>query len=114
MLFAKINPTAKVATQDGPFTVMGNDAHWMTAGAQYNLGQQYTRFTVRFGNFSEPQDPSLPAEPAFKPMLTFYEDFTADQLSTWGEDDTAAFQIIAARIGTTIIEVVDKPEIDAV
>jgi hypothetical protein len=114
MLFAKISPSAKVATQDGPFTVMGNDAYWITATTQYSLGQQYTRFSITFGNFNQPTPPDQPAGYPFQSMLNIYEDFTASELATWGENDEAALQIIAGRIGTTIVEVLDRPDIDFV
>jgi hypothetical protein len=114
MLFAKISPTAKAATQDGAFIVHENTCEWMTANTQYSLGQEYTRFQISFGNFVVNTDPNEPALNIFDKLLTIFLDFTKEELSTWGQDDAVVFDIIAAKIGTTVVEVVDKPEITSV
>lgn len=114
MLFAKINPTAKVATQDSAFTIHGKDCEWMTASTQYNLGQSYTRFQITFGNFITNPNPSEPAQSTFDKSLTIFEDFTNEELANWGEDDSIVFSIIASKIGTTVVDIVDKPDIQSV
>ncbi len=114
MLFAKINPTAKSAIQEDAFTINEKECEWMTASTQYNLGQSYTRFEISFGNFLVNPDPNEPAQSTFDKSLTIFADFTNQELSTWGEDDSVVFTIIASKIGTTVVEVVDKPEIQSI
>lgn len=114
MLFAKISPTAKAAIQDDAFIVYGKECEWMTATTEYRLGQGSTRFQIVFGNFVTNPDPNAPAQSPFRRELTVFEDFTSQELSTWGEDDSVVFNIIAARLGTAIVEVVDKPEITSI
>jgi hypothetical protein len=114
MIFAKISPTAKAAIQDDAFIVYGKDCEWMTASTQYNLGQSFTRFQISFGNFTTNPDLSQPAVDAFEKLLTIFIDLTGEELSTWGEDDSVVFSIIAKKIGTSVIEIVDKPDIISV
>jgi hypothetical protein len=114
MLFAKISPTAKAAIQDDPFIVYGKECEWMTASTYYNLGQEYTKFQISFGNFNTNPDPSQAAPDAFDKSLTIFIDLTSQELSTWGEDDSVVFSIIATKIGTSVIEIVDKPDIISV
>jgi hypothetical protein len=114
MLFAKINPAAKAAIQDNAFLVHGKDCEWMTASTQYNLGQSYTLFQISFGNFINNPDPTLPAESVFDKSLTIFVNFTNEELADWGEDDSIVFSIIASKIGTTVVEVIDKPDIQAI
>lgn len=114
MLFAKINPAARAAIQDTAFSTHEKECEWMTAFTQYNLGQSYTTFQISFGNFTNNENPDTPAESVFDKTLTIFVDFTNEELSTWGEDDSTVFDIIALKIGTTIVEVVDKPEIESI
>ncbi len=114
MLFAKINPTAKAAIQDNAFTIHGKDCEWMTASTQYNLGQSYTRFQITFGNFITNPNPSEPAQSTFDKSLVIFEDFSNEELATWGEDDSVVFDIIASKINTTIVEVVERPDIESI
>jgi hypothetical protein len=114
MLFAKISPTAKAAKQIDALDVSFTECHWMTATTEYRLGQNNTKFQIIFGNFTANPDPNQPAENLFQRTFTVFIDFTSQELSTWGEDDSVVFNIIASKIGTSIIEVADKPEIQSI
>lgn len=114
MLFAKVNPTAKVGVQTDPFNVLIKEASYMTAMAStYKLGQSSTRFEVVFGEFREPGPVDEPALPPFNVMYTTSVEFTSEELATWGADDTVALELIAAKLGTDVVEVVNQPEIFA-
>jgi hypothetical protein len=113
MLFAKITPTAKIGIQENVFNVVVTEAPYMTAIAQvYKLGQSYTQFEVVFGDFSDQvTDPNQPAPPPFKKMLTQFMEFSAEELSNWGADDSIVLELIAQKLGADIIEVVNKQDI---
>jgi hypothetical protein len=113
MLFAKINPTAKMGIQEDVFNVLISEAPYITATAQmYKLGQAHTRFEVLFGDFPEPiVDPNEPAQPPFKKMLTQVMEFTAEELSSWGADDTVVLELIADKLGVDVVEIVNKEDI---
>lgn len=114
MLFAKINPTAKIAKQTDPFNIAFIEVSYMTAmAAGYKLGQSTTIFEVIFGEFTTPGSPDEPALAPFHVMYTIHVEFTSEELVSWGVDDSVALELIAAKLGTEIVEVVNQPEISA-
>lgn len=114
MLFAKINPTAKIAKQTDPFNIEVIEVSYMTAmAAGYKLGQLTTTFEVIFGEFTTPGAPDEPALAPFHVMHTTHVEFTSEELVSWGADDTVALELIAAKLGTNVVEVVNEPDIFA-
>lgn len=112
MLFAKISPTAKAAKQESALSVSIQDCNWMNARTEYVLGQANTRFQVSFGNFVTNQNPDEPAANLFEKLLTVYVDLSSEELSVWGEDDSVALEIIAVKLNTQILEIINISDIE--
>lgn len=115
MLFAKISPSATIASQLTPFTFAQLKGEYMTAIAnQYAPNSEFTQFTVIFGNFSDPVPVTEPQPLKFVSLYSYNLTLTAQQLSSWGTNDAELLTIIAEDIGTTITEFVNVPEITGV
>ena len=105
MLLAKINPPAKISTQESPFSEPTETiAEYMRVIAdRYLMGSTVARFQVTFGllvpnginrfDFSAIHAQSIILEEA--------------DLADWGTDDTVIFNKIATKIGIAVVETVD-------
>ena len=69
----------------------------------YKLGATSTNFTLRFGSATINSDGNVLK---FKELFTQELTLTAEQLATWGSDDTIAMGLIAAAIGATVTKIV--------
>lgn len=104
MIFAKINPSANIAVQTGPFTFTSVTGSYITARTdQYVLGAEKVSFYVQYGNctFDENQN------------VVKFERVTADfillegpDLENWGTDDSVVLQTIATKQGASVVEIV--------
>lgn len=114
MLFAKINPTAKIVKQTDPFNFEIIEVAYMTAMAVgYKLGQFATIFEVIFGEFTTPGPSDEPAVAPFRIMYAAHVELTSEELVTWGADDSVVLELIAAKLDTDVVEVVNQPDISA-
>lgn len=106
MLYAKISPAAQIVRQDGPFssTVKSVD-HIVIDAVNYVLGQEETKFAVKF------------ITPQYFPngiLSGFQVDFptgvalTATELANWGQDDSVIFPLVGAKLGFTVVEILDS------
>lgn len=112
MLYAKINPPASRVDQSNPFgapkTVV---ADYMTAMARpYALGAKRTRFEIQYGNVTLNSDGYVTN---FSQMMSGEIVLTAEQLSSWGSDDSVVLQIIASSVGTSIESYVTPPPVNS-
>jgi hypothetical protein len=107
MLYAKINPTAKVVKADSPFNTITLEAEYMTAFARpYGLGSENVRFEVVFGNIKEFEDGTKRLEA----LTASQTSLTKEQIEDWGVDDSVVLQEIATVLGTTVVSVIELPD----
>ena len=111
MLLAKINPAATFTSQDGPFaqpTVI--TAEYLTALARpYVAGAAQTNFEVVFGNYTPAVEASegVQAQPAqFIRVQSSQVVLSAEELASWGTDDSVLLDAIASKLGTSVVETV--------
>lgn len=112
MLFAKINPSAVIVSQSGPFDFDTQNPNILTAVAdRYYLNSDVVNFNVMYGFFSNPASEDLPAEPAFLLVYSHQMQMTANELSGWGEDDSFVLDAVCLKLGVEILEIYDRPDI---
>ena len=98
MLYAKINPTAKVYVQLNPFSGTTVDCDHMTAMARpYGAGASQTNFEVSYGTIS--MENNVPTK--FNRLTSSNVTMTKDELSSWGTDDTVLLTLIGTKLGVT-------------
>lgn len=106
MLLAKINPAATFTFQDGPFaqpTVVTAD--YLTALARpYVAGADKTNFEIQFGTYTPAVEGQLAK---FNYLQSSQLSLTALELASWGEDDSVLLDIVALKLGTTVVETVN-------
>lgn len=101
MLYAKISPAAEVAVQDGPFSTKVESLEFVTISVMnYTPGSESTAFIVKYGKPEFRNNFLLGFNAPYNQSLTL----TAEQLSTWGTDDTSLFEIVAENQGFEIVE----------
>jgi len=101
MLYAKISPAAEVVIQDGPFSTKVESLEFVTIFViNYAPGSESTIVVVRYGKPEFRNDSFLGFNASYNQNLTL----TAEQLSTWGTDDTSLFEIVAENQGFEIVE----------
>lgn len=105
MLLAKISPAATFTSQDGPFaqpTIV--TAEYLTAVARpYVAGAAKTNFEVRFGTYTSATE-SAPSR--FISISSSQLTLSAEELASWGTDDSVLLGAIASKLGTTVVETV--------
>jgi len=108
MLYAKINPAATRVEQNSPFGApKTTTADYMTAIARpYTLGATRTRFEIQYGSVTLDNNGYVKN---FGQVMNGEAVLTADQLSTWGTDDSIVLHLIAEAVGTTVESVVSNP-----
>lgn len=117
MLLAKISPAATFTSQDGPFaqpTV--KTAEYLTAAARpYVAGAAQTNFEVVFGNYTPAVEavpasegvPAVQAQPAsFDRIQSSQVVLSAEELASWGLDDSVLLGAVASKLGTSVVETV--------
>ena len=112
MLLAKISPLAKRIVQTSPFETKEFSAEYMVAkcsklviGAIPNSFNDQTEFNIKFGNIKYEKKPDgTNGKPMLDVVLTTKVMFTQSELSTWGTDDTIVYDLIAQKLGFTIVE----------
>lgn len=106
MLYAKINPKASFVKQENPFAApVTVEAEFLTALARpYAAGAKETNFEVQFGN------PILNEEGVIvrvQPINSTSVVLSAEELANWGVDDSVLLEAIAAKLGTSVVEVIN-------
>jgi hypothetical protein len=107
MLVAKIIPAAQLVVQPTPFESTFVEADYMTALARpYALGATKVNFEVIYGNLVEvPVPDSDVLVKQFKSVTSSQITLEGPELSSWGIDDSVVLTAIAAKVGTTVVEI---------
>lgn len=117
MLLAKISPAATFTSQENPFAQPTTiTAEYLTAAARpYVAGAAQTNFEVIFGSYvpavagveaSEGVD-AVQAKPAqFVRIQSSGVVLSAEELASWGTDDSVLLDAIASKLGTSVAETV--------
>lgn len=105
VLVAQISPSVKVASKQEDVFQQPSiiDCPYMVAIARpYALGADSTRFEIHFGVIvtQEPEN-----KERFVMKTATNVELTKEELSSWGENDEACLDIIAQKLGTTILSV---------
>jgi hypothetical protein len=109
MLLAKINPAATFTSQDGPFAqpiVVTTD--YLTALARpYVAGASQTNFEIQFGTYVPAVEGEQPQPAKFNRIQSSQLVLTSVELASWGEDDSVLLDIVASKLGTSVVETVN-------
>lgn len=105
MLYAKISPAAQIVVQDGPFKTITKSAEYVAISAlDYSMGADPVTLVAQYG---EPVFNNEGAFLFFSPLTRQRLQFTAEQLATWGSDDSVVFSIVGQDQGFSVLEVID-------
>ena len=102
ILSAQISPSVKIASQQENIFQQPSvvDCDYMLAMAiPYALGSDVTRFEVQFGILNKNQQEL----DVFQMKTMINLELTKEELASWGENDEACLNIIAKKLGTTIV-----------
>jgi hypothetical protein len=98
MLYAKINPTAKIAKQEGALNASTIEANYIGAMARpYAIGGQDVNFELAIGNISTDKD----GKQKFERLSSTNVKLTAAELANWGTDDSVVLVAIGTKLGVT-------------
>lgn len=105
MLIAKINPPAIKIVESSPFTSTTINLEYMTAVARpYIPGASSTNFQIQFGNVVLDGN-NVPVK--FNNESNTQVSMTSEELITWGVNDNVLLELIATKLGVSILEIVD-------
>ena len=110
MLAAKISPKAKKVVQVSPLETKEFTADYMAAkctklviggGSSFN---DYTEFSLRFFNVKYDTNPDGSQGRAIMDLIMVHNvSFTQAELSSWGTDDSVVLDLLAQKLGFTIL-----------
>jgi hypothetical protein len=101
MLISQITPTATKVKVISPFSSTTESLSFMTAVARpYIVGSEKTTFQIIYGNVVTDKDDKITG---FKEQETQRIVLTSDELSTWGTNDETLLEIIASKLGITVV-----------
>ena len=104
MLLGKLESPAVKVYQQGAFSTTAVPAEYMVVSTQkYVIGAEDVVFEVRFGNIITENN-----KERFDILIRENVQMTSSELSTWGTDDSVLLDLIAAKLGTTVIEKINK------
>lgn len=100
MLLGKLAAPAVKVYQNGVFGSTTATADYVIVSTRtFVIGEDKVSFDLRFGNVITENE-----KQRFDSVLRENIELTSDELSTWGTDDSVLFDIIAAKLGTSITE----------
>jgi len=105
MLLGKLSKAAEKVYKTTPFTTEIVTAEYMSASAgKYVIGAKEVSFELRFGKLvldeaGKPKD--------FEVVIRDGAKLTSEELTTWGTDDSIVLDLIAAKLGVTIVEKIE-------
>lgn len=100
MLLGKLATPALKVVQNGAFDTTSISADYIVVSTQnFVIGGKDATFEVRFGNTLVENE-----KERFDIILRENVKMTSSELATWGTDDSVLLDLIAAKLGTTIIE----------
>lgn len=107
MLIAKINPPALKVVESTPFTSSTINLEFMTAIARpYVPGASVTNFQLQFGIVNLDDNGQVIN---FNDQTSSQLSMTSEELVTWGTNDDVLLNLIAAKLGVSVLEIVDVP-----
>lgn len=104
VLTAKISPSVKVASEQKNVFQQPSivDCPYMMAIARpYALGSDVTSFEIHFGIIETTPEPEN--KEVFRMKTGANVELTKEELASWGENDESCLNIIAEKLGTTIV-----------
>ena len=102
MLISKISPSVeKIYTVSVTENKIVTADYMAIIARDYTIGGKNVSFEVRFGNLELKKD-GTPKR--LDVLLRDYMTFTINELSEWGTDDSILHELIANKIGKTIVE----------
>ena len=105
MIYAKINPTAKVAINNNPINPTITEMEYMTLFLRgYGIGSKKINIEVNYGNMINNID-GTPFR--FDKKFTSNVFLTDNDIATWGTDDSVLLPLIADKLGTQVIEIIN-------
>jgi hypothetical protein len=105
MLIAKINPPAVKGVEASPFSSTTINLEYMTAVARpYVPGALTTNFQVQFGTVTLDEKNVVRN---FNNELNSQLTMTSEELITWGVNDDVLLDLIAAKLGVTVLETIE-------
>ena len=105
MLLGKLSKAAEKVYKTTPFTTEIVTAEYMSVSAgKYVIGAKDVSFELRFGKLVL-DEAGKPKE--FEVVIRDSAKLTSEELSTWGTDDSIVLDLIAAKLGVTILEKVE-------
>jgi hypothetical protein len=120
MLVAKINPPAKKVVQATPFTTTELTANQMiikctqlVIGGAQGSNSNSIKFEVRFGTVEYEKNPDgSNGNAIFNILMMHNPELTQQELATWGTDDTVIFNLVAQKLGVTILSLDEYPTLN--
>jgi hypothetical protein len=104
LLLGKLAKPATKVYQDGAFNSTIATAEYLNiTSVRYVIGEDRSLFELRFGNLVIENETER-----FDILLRQDIIMTTNELSNWGADDSVVLDLIAEKIGTTIVEKVIK------
>lgn len=108
MLISKINPPAVKSIGVTPFSSTTQNLDYMTAIARpYAPGASSTSFQIQFGTVNLNEIDEIIG---FRNELDSQIVMTSEELSTWGTNDNTLLNLIATKLGVSVLEIVDVPQ----
>ena len=112
MLVAKISPAAKKIIQKSPFEQEVLTGEYMIVQCnKYIVGSivgtfnDENYFELKFGNIKYEQNPDgTNGKPMLDTVVSQRLKLTTPEVESWGTDDSVVFDIIAKKLGVTIVE----------
>ena len=107
MLIAKINPPALKVVESTPFSSSTINLDYYTAIARpYVPGSSSTNFQLQFGSVNlDDKDQIINFNNETSSQLTM----TSEELVTWGTNDDVLLNLIAAKLGVSVLEIIEVP-----
>lgn len=104
MLLGKLATPATKVYQNGAFDSAVATAEYMVVSTErFVIGEDETSFELRFGNVITENE-----QERFDIILRESITIRSEALATWGTDDSVLLDLIAVRLGTTIVEKIVK------
>lgn len=108
MLLGKLATPAVKVFQDGPFKTTNATAEYLVVSTRnYVIGGSDVAFEIRFGNIITEKQGDVDIE-RFDSIIRDEVKLTTEELASWGSDDSVVLDLIAAKLGTSIVEKTTK------
>lgn len=104
MLLGKLATPAIKVYQNGAFSTTNATADYMSVSTQrFVIGESDVSFELRFGNIITENE-----KERFDIVIRENIKMTSEELSTWGTNDSILLDLIAAKLGATLIDKIQK------